>query len=147
MKARLVRALRDKYAREGMDRILTDQGTDIFKNCLSVELLRPAWTADTTTGIMLEKDVALRAACVLLDHRNFGENIDSGDPSPQVGPRIRDGHSTLDMFISLENVRKQHIWIDIFDENGKQGHQSGPTCIEDSTLQKLGEELLMLLNR
>jgi hypothetical protein len=162
LKARLGQALIDKYAQEGMDRILTDQGTDVLKHCLSVELLqtsentvtstgfeqiRGTQTTVTSTGIVLEQDVALRAACVLLDHRSFGWLNALDDPIPQVGLRIRDGHSSLDMLISLDDGSHQDIWIEIHDEGGKQVHRSGPVCMHDPTLQKLGEELLRLLSR
>jgi hypothetical protein len=147
LKTQLGRALMDKYAQEGMDRILTDQGTDIFKHCLSVEVLRTSTGTVTSTGIMLEKDIALKAACVLLDHRNFGGAGDCDDPlGADAGLRIRDGHSALDLLISLD-WSHQDIWININDESEKQVHSSRTATIHDPILQKLGKELLGLLSQ
>lgn len=158
LKARLAQSLGSQFAQEGMNRILSDLGIDILKQSSGVELLRvskktgshPEGHSDesavTPTGVTLEDGVALRAACVLLDHRNFGY-VNADDLSdPQVGLRVKRGSSSLDILISLEGSSPtrphQDVWIEIHDEKGELVHSSGPICLSDPTLQNLAEALL-----
>jgi hypothetical protein len=158
LKLRLATSLSNQFAQEGMNRILSDLGIDILKQSSSVELLRVSKRARrlpegnsvesvvTPTGIALEEGVALRAACVLLDHRNFGY-VNADDLSdPQVGLRVRRGPSSLDILISLEGSEPtrshQDVWIEIHDEVGRLVHTAGPICLSDPAFQKLTEELL-----
>ncbi len=158
LRARLAQSLRNQYSQEGMQRILSDLGIDILKQSSSVELLRVSRQTRShpegnsvesvviPTGVALEDGVALRAACVLLDHRNFGF-INADDLSdPQVGLRVKRDRSSLDILISLEGSSPtsphQDIWIEIHDDEGKLVHSAGPTCMDDPALQKLTEALL-----
>ena len=158
MKARLAQSLRSQFAQEGMNRILTDLGIDILKQSSGVELLRVSKrtgghpegnfveTVVTPTGVVLEDGITLRAACVLLDHRNFGY-INGDDLSdPQVGLRVKRGSSSLDILISLEGSSRtwphQDVWIEIHGDGGELVHSAGPICLSDPTLQNLAQALL-----
>ncbi len=65
----------------------------------------------------------MRAACVLLDHRNFGYINPDDLSDPQVGLRVRRGPSSLDILISLKGLQParphQDVWIEIHDEVGE----------------------------
>jgi hypothetical protein len=157
LKVRLAQSLSNRFAQEGMDRILSDIGIDILKYASGVELLRvskrtvsnPEGTSIesvvTPSGVALNEGVALRAACALLDHRNFG-HVNGDDLSdPQVGLRVKRDRSALDILISLEGSSPssphQDVWIQIHDEGGKLVHTAGPMCLHDPAFQKLAEEL------
>lgn len=157
MKVRLAQSLRSQFAQEGMNRLLSDLGIDLLKESSGVELLRVSKRTGshpegnsvervvTPTGVALEDGVALRAACVLLDHRNFGY-VNADDLSdPQVGLRVKRGSSSLDILISLEGSSPtrphQDVWIEIHGEGEKLVHSAGPICLSDPALQKLAESL------
>jgi hypothetical protein len=158
LKVQLGQSLSNRFSQEGMNRILSDLGIDILKHASGVELLRvskrtrsrpdgnPVESVVTPTGVALEDGVALRAACVLLDHRNFGY-VNADDLSdPQVGLRVKRGPSSLDILISLEGSTPtrphQDVWIEVHGEGGELVHSAGPICLFDPALQKLTEALL-----
>jgi hypothetical protein len=87
----------------------------------------------------------LRAACVLLDYRNFG-HVNADDFSdPQIGLRVKSGPSSLDILISLEGSSPtnphQDVWIEIHGKEGELVHSAGPVCLYDPVLQELTEAL------
>jgi hypothetical protein len=156
LKIRLAQSLPYQFAQEGMSHMLSDLGIDILKQSSGVELLRVSRRTQPDgisynyvvipTGMALEDGVALRAASVLLDHRNFG-HINGDDLSdPQIGLRVKRGPSSLDILISLEGSSPtnphQDVWIEIHGEGGEMVHSAGPICLSDPALQKLTKELL-----
>lgn len=158
LKVQLARSLSNQFAQEGMNRILSDHAIDILKQSSAVELLRVSKeirtlpNGDTAefmgapTGIFLDEGIALRTACSLLDHRNYGHINANDDSDPQVGLRFRGGSASLDILISLEGPQTgsphQDVWIRIFDRFDKLVHAAGPSCMSDPDLQKLAEVLL-----
>jgi hypothetical protein len=158
LKMQLAASLSNQFAQAEMSRILSDLGIDILKQTSGVELLRVfkrtgshpngnfLETVVTPTSVCLDDGIALRAACVLLDHRNYGYINADDDSDPQVGLRFSRGSSSLDILISLEGSHPgsphQDLWIKIHNHSGELVHASGPTCMSDPDLQKLAEVLL-----
>jgi hypothetical protein len=157
LKMRLQQSIRNHKAQERINHLLSDRGIDILKQASGVELLRIAPPAQTTggdvvdgvvsaTGVDLEPGFALRAATVLLDHRNFAYTNADDLPDPRVGLRVKSGASSLDILIDATGSSHQDVWITIHDEAGNQVHYAGPACLNDPVLKQLFDDLLKTMS-
>lgn len=135
---------------------LSDDGIDILKRATDVELLRVSRYSDENevvpTGLMLGEAMALRVACVLMDHRCYRPgrwepfSTDWAPPSPTlIGLRFRGENLILDVLVESGGSGRdlREVWFEIHDEARKTVHSTGwPILMQNPELQRLAEPLL-----